>query len=335
MAPLFSVIIPNWNGRRHLAECLDSVGMQSFRDFETILVDNGSDDGSVLFVRERYPGVEIVALPENAGFAGGVNAGISAARGEYAVLLNNDTEVDPCWLENLARAVRENPDVWIFASKLLNYYDRNIIDTAGDALDLTLGPYKIGEYRPSDDFRERSFIFGACGGGGCYKRALFERIGLFDEDFFAYFEDVDMSFRANWAGFRCLSVPDAVIYHKVAATSGADSASKDRFDIMRRRNYICLIVKNYPVAFLVRHLPFIAATHCLKFIRNLCRGRFRVALMTQWEIATALPKMMAKRRVIMSARQIGTAEMKSRCVAKYGGWSQFIRKKLTFGGMAL
>lgn len=324
----FSVVIPNWNGIHHLAECFYSLARQTFKDFEIVLVDNASTDGSVQFVRGHFPDARVVELNKNAGFAGGVNVGIKSARGEYIVLLNNDTEVELHWLENLALAIREYPDVLSFASKILNYYDRKIIDSAGDALDLSLGPYKIGEHEPSENYRERCFIFGACGGGGCYKRELFDRIGLFDEDFFAYFEDIDLSFRANWAGFRCLSVPGAVIYHKVAATSGATSRSRDRFDIMRRRNFIFLIVKNYPVAFLVQHGPFICAAHFLKFILNLCRGRFRVAFMTQWEIAKGMPKMLVKRQAIMAGRRITNAEMKSRCVPKYGGWWGFFRKKL-------
>jgi GT2 family glycosyltransferase len=331
MQPLFSVIIPNWNGKHLLKECLNSLAEQTFKNFEIILVDNGSDDGSVEFVRHICPIAVVLELRENIGFAGGVNAGIKVAKGSYFVLLNNDTAVDTSWLEHLASAIGENPNLYIFASKLLSYYNRNIIDSAGDAFVLSSGSYKIGEYKSTENFLERDFIFGACGGGGCYKRELFDKIGYFDEDFFAYFEDVDLSFRANWAGFRCLSVPDAIIYHKVAATSGTNSRIKDRFDIMRRRNYMFLIFKNYPVAFLLQYLPFIFAAHCLKFLLNLCRGRFRVAFMTQWEIVKGLPKMLEKRRKIMAGRSITNAEMKARCVPKYGNWWGFLRHKVATG----
>jgi GT2 family glycosyltransferase len=300
IAARFSVIIPNWNGRHHLEECLNSLASQTFRDFDTVLVDNASTDGSVLFVREHFPDVKIVSLHENTGFAGGVNAGIRASNGEYVVLLNNDTAVESGWLMHLNLAVSENPDIWLFASMLVNYYDRTLVDSAGDALDLCLGPYKIGEREPLQRHLSRRFIFGACGGGGCYKRELFGRIGLFDEDFFAYFEDTDLSFRANWSGFRCLSVPDAVIFHKVGGTSDAGQANRDRFDIMRRRNYIFLILKNYPLEFLIRYLPFILASHCLKFLANIVRGRIGVALTTQLKIAAGLPGMLQKRRRIMA-----------------------------------
>ena len=331
MEPLFSVIVTNWNGKHHLKECLDSLASQTVQDFEIIFVDNGSSDGSVEFVRDICPAAIVVSLQENIGFAGGVNAGIRAACGKYIILLNNDTEVDAAWLEHMSDAIREKPDVSVFASMLLNYYDRNIIDSAGDGFFLPSGPYKIGELESTENHQQRRFIFGACGGGGCYKRELFNRIGLFDKDFFAYFEDVDLSFRANWAGYRCLSVPDAVIYHKVAATSGASSANRDRFDIMRRRNYLFLIIKNYPLPFLVQYLPFILVAHCLKFLLNIARGRFRVAFLTQWEIITGLPKMLSKRHAIMAGRSISNAEMKSLCVPKYGGWLGFLRKKLGLG----
>lgn len=325
---LFTVIIPNWNGRHHLQECLESLRVQSFPDFETLLVDNGSSDGSVEYVRQEWPEVEIVALPENIGFAAGVNRGIEASRGKFVVLLNNDTLVDSHWLESLAAAIRQNPDVPIFASKLLNYYDRAIVDSAGDAIDLSLGPYKIGEFQPSERFPERRFIFGACGGGGCYRREIFDRIGFFDEDFFAYFEDVDFSFRANWAGFRTLFVPDAIIYHKVAATSGASSKNRDRFDILRRRNFIFLVIKNYPASFLVRHLPFIVCAHLLKFISYVLQGRWKVAFGTQRAILAGLPAMLRKRRQVMGMRKIANFEMRSFCTSKYGGVSAFLRKKL-------
>jgi GT2 family glycosyltransferase len=327
MPPFFSVVIPNWNGKHHLDECLTSLRGQTFKSFETVLVDNGSSDGSVEYVRSNFPEVKLCILPENIGFAGGVNAGIKASAGSYVVLLNNDTEVVEQWLEHLAAAITAHPDLFIFASNLVNYFERDLVDSAGDGMDLSLGPYKIGERLPVQGFKGTRFIFGACGGGGCYKRELFEEIGLFDEDFFAYFEDVDLSFRANWAGHRCLSVPDAVIYHKVGGTSDTNQARRDRFDIMRRRNFFYLILKNYPISFLLKFFPFIFVSHCLLFVVNLFRGRFKVALMTQWDIVKGLPKVLVKRQSIMSSRRISNAQMHALCLPKYGSWGGFLRKK--------
>jgi GT2 family glycosyltransferase len=325
---LFSVIIPNWNGKHYLTECLESIRRQTLLDFEIVLVDNGSTDGSVEFVKNCYPEARVLEFPENIGFAAAVNAGIKVAWGEYIVLLNNDTEVVTDWLERLACEINAHPGIFIFASKLVDYFDRVVIDSAGDGMDLFLGPYKIGERQASDSFQISSEIFGACGGGGCYKRGLFDQIGFFDEDFFAYFEDIDLSFRANWFGFRCLSVPGAIIYHKVGGTSDTTLARRDRFDIMRRRNFMFLIVKNYPLSFLLSCFPFIGATHCLLFLVNLRRGRFRVAFMTQLEILRGLPGMLKKRKTILSTRRITNKEMLSRCVPKYGSWQGFIRQKL-------
>lgn len=325
--PLFSVIIVNWNGVRHLAQCLESLRRQSLVDFEIVLVDNGSSDGSVEFVKNNYPEVTLTELQENAGFAGGVNAGIKASCGDYVVLLNNDTEVSAAWLEQLSAAVETHPDVFIFASKLVNYFQRMLIDSAGDGMDLCAGPYKIGELQPSDQFKNYRFIFGACGGGGCYKRELFDRIGFFDEDFFAYFEDSDLSFRANWAGYRCLFVPEAVIYHKVGGTADANQASRARFDIMRRRNFFFLIIKNYPASFLLRYFPYFFAVHCLVFLANLLRGHFNVAFMTQFEIAKGLPAMLRKRKIILQERVITSKQMLSRCEPKCRGRLWFLRRK--------
>ena len=325
--PLFSVIVLNWNGKHHLAECLDSLRRQSLLNFEIMLVDNGSTDGSVEFLTDSYPEVMLLELPRNIGFAGGVNAGIKASSGEYVVLLNNDTEVVATWLEQLAAAITSHPDVFIFASKLVNYFDRTSIDSAGDGMDLCRGPYKIGELLPAETFNECTIIFGACGGGGCYKREIFDQIGFFDEDFFAYFEDSDLSFRANWAGYRCLFVPDAIIYHKVGGTSDTNQVRRSRFDILRRRNFFFMIIKNYPGSFLLRYLPYVFAVHCLVFFANLLRGRFRVAFMTQFEIIKGLPIMLGKRKLILQKRRITSKEMLSRCVPKCRGCGGFTGKK--------
>lgn len=310
---MISVVIPNWNGKDHLEECLNSLRRQTYRDFETILVDNGSVDGSVAFVRGNYPEVRIEELGENHGFAAGVNVGIRAASGEFIALLNNDTEVDEEWLHRLSSAIVENPAISFFASKLVNYSKRDVVDSAGDGMNLWLGPYKIGEKEPAENYRMRRFVFGACGGGGCYRRDLFERVGLFDEEFFTYFEDIDLSFRANWAGFRCLFVPDAVIYHKVGGTADKSPKSRDFFDILRRRNYIFMVIKNYPAAFLWRYLPGILLVHLLKFLYFLAKGRIRVAVMTQVEIVKGLPEMLGNRRTIMASRKVTTGEIQARC----------------------
>lgn len=244
-SPLFSVIILNWNGRHLIEECLGSVLSQDFRDFEAIVVDNGSTDGSVEYLEERWGGdVRIVALPTNRGFAGGNNAGIRVARGRYVVLLNNDTAVDPDWLAALSRAIWRHPDAGMFTPKILNYFRRDEIDNTGHVIypdGLARGRHRLEK----DDgrFDEEGEALWPSGCAGVYKKAMLDEIGLLDETFFAYGEDVDLGLRARWAGWSCCYVPDAVVYHKYSATTGPYSPGK-AFLVERNRYWVLL--KNFP-----------------------------------------------------------------------------------------
>ncbi|MBW6503937.1 glycosyltransferase family 2 protein [bacterium] len=244
-SPLFSVIILNWNGRHLLEECLDSVSSQSFRDFETIVVDNGSTDGSVDWLKDRFgDAVLTVALPSNLGFAGGNNAGIRVARGSYVILLNNDTAADPRWLAALADAVRRHPDAGMFTPKILNFYRRDEIDNTGHLI--YLDGLARGRDRLEKDggrFNEEGETLWPSGCAGVYKREMLDRIGLLDESFFAYGEDVDLGLRARWAGWPCFYVPTAVVYHKYSATTGAYSPQKA---FLVERNRIWILFKNFP-----------------------------------------------------------------------------------------
>jgi len=243
--PLFSVIILNWNGRHLLEECLDSIHTQTFLDFETFVVDNGSTDGSVDWVKERWPeSVSTVALPSNLGFAGGNNAGIRVARGRYVVLLNNDTAVAPGWLAAIDAAVRRHPDAGMFTPKILNYYRRDEIDNTGhliypDGLARGRGRLEKDDGR----FDEEGECLWPSGCAGVYKREMLDRIGLLDESFFAYGEDVDLGLRARWAGWPCFYVPTAVVYHKYSITTGAYSPQKA---FLVERNRIWILFKNFP-----------------------------------------------------------------------------------------
>lgn len=243
--PLFSVIILNWNGRHLLEECLDTVLSQSIRDFESIIVDNGSTDGSVLWLKERWrEDISIVALPSNLGFAGGNNAGIRIARGKYVILLNNDTAVAPGWLAALAEAARRHPDAGMFTPKILNYYRRDEIDNTG----LIIYPDGLarGRHRLEKDdgrFGEEGEALVPSGCAGVYRKEMLDRIGLLDDTFFAYGEDVDLGLRGRWAGLGCYYVPKAIVYHKYSATMGAYSPRKA---FLVERNRFWILVKNFP-----------------------------------------------------------------------------------------
>src|SRR3712207_953177 len=179
-----TILIPNWNGQRFLELCLTSLRNQSFQDFETILMDNGSTDDSVDFAARNFPEVQVIPLEDNLGFSAAVNAGIRASRAEYVALLNNDTEVDPGWLEALVEAAESHPEAGLFASKMVNFEDRRVLDGAGDVLRRSGLPYRLGHGEPDrGQYDEAAFVFGACAGAALYRRSMLDDIGLFDEDF--------------------------------------------------------------------------------------------------------------------------------------------------------
>jgi GT2 family glycosyltransferase len=252
-APLVSVIIVNWNGRHLLGECLDSLLVQRFRDFEIIVVDNGSQDGSVEYVRERYPSVRLVVLPENTGFAGGNNAGIRIARGNYVALLNNDTRTDPDWLASLAREAETSPAMGMWASKILSYDQPDIIDNVGLLIyrdGLARGKGRLERDRGQYDTKQEALFPSGC--AALYRRSMLDEVGLFDEDFFAYADDVDLGLRARLAGWGCSYVPAAKVYHRYSSSSSTYSPFKA---FLVERNRIWVLLKYYP-AELVLASPF-------------------------------------------------------------------------------
>jgi GT2 family glycosyltransferase len=236
-----TVIIPNWNGAHHLPDCLDALRAQTFRDFEVLVVDNGSTDDT-FDVLARYPEVRVLALGENRGFTGACNAGFRATRGAVQVLLNNDTAAHPAWLAELDAAFAAHPEVGFAASKMLLYGRRELFHTAGDYLTSDGLPHNRGVWqRDEGQYDHPAYVFSACGGSAAYRKAMLEEVGLLDDDFFFSMEDVDLAWRAQLAGWRCLYVPTAVVYHKLKASGGGRTASY--YDA---RNRIWTLVKNYP-----------------------------------------------------------------------------------------
>ncbi len=252
-------MIVNWNGKHLLGECLDSLLAQSAIGVEIVLVDNGSQDGSVQYVRDRYAGVRVVSLPDNLGFAGGNNAGIRIAGGKYIALLNNDTKADPDWLANLLKEAEGSPHpTGMWACKILSYDRPDIIDNVG----LLLYPDGLGRGRGrlerdegQHDRPGEAFFPSGC--AGLYRREMLDEIGLFDEEFFAYADDVDLGLRARLAGWQCQYVPAARIYHKYSSSSEAYSPFKA---FLVERNRIWVLLKYYPV-------EMIAASPCFTMLR--------------------------------------------------------------------
>jgi GT2 family glycosyltransferase len=243
--PLVSVIVVNYNGLHLLKECLDSLREQAFTDFETIFVDNASSDGSVEFVESGYPEVKIVKNRKNLGYGGGNNAGIRVSAGRYVVLLNNDTKVDPRWLQQLVEAAGKEGRTGMCASKILNYYEPDVIDNTGLLMyrdGIARGRGRLEKDTGQYDSGEEVFFPSGC--AGLYKREMLDEIGLLDEDFFLYVEDVDIGLRGRLAGWRCVYVPNAVVYHKYSATTEPYSPLKA---YLVERNRIWVLLKCFPL----------------------------------------------------------------------------------------
>jgi GT2 family glycosyltransferase len=302
LSPRVTVVVPNWNGERFLSACLSSLRLQSFEDFGTVLVDNGSTDGSAAFASRNFPEVRVLPLPENKGFSAAVNAGIRSSDTEHVALLNNDTEADPGWLEALVEAADACAEAGFFASKLVDFYDRRILDGAGDVLRRSGLPYRLGHGEPDrGQYEEATFVFGACAGAALYRRSMLDDIGLFDEDFFANCEDGDLSFRAQLAGYRCLYVPGSIVYHMGSATFGRRTPTSTR---LGTRNSLCLLVKNLPTPLVPALLPFVVAGQLSRLIVTASTHTLKAHLEGLAGALRLLPLMLRKRREIQKRRQV-------------------------------
>ena len=246
---MMTVIIPNWNGVRLLPTCLNALRQQTYRDFETIVVDNGSTDGSREFIAREYAEARVIALDSNRGFAPAVNVGIRAARGDVVVLLNNDTEADSHWLEEIARALSEDPRAGMVACKLRLFDQRDHLHSAGDFYRVDGIPGNRGVWEEDrGQYDDARGVFGACGGAAAYRKAMLDEIGGFDEALGSYCEDVDLNWRARLAGYAVAYAPRAMVYHMVSATGGGAIAS-----FFVGRNFIWLLAKNYPATLWRKH----------------------------------------------------------------------------------
>ncbi len=239
---MFSVIVPNWNGMRFLPICIGALRTQTYRDFETIIVDDGSTDGSQEFIRREFPDTRLIALDKNRGFAHAANEGIRAARGDIVILLNNDTEADAHWLEEISRSLEQNPQAGMVACKLKLFDRRDHLHSAGDFYRVDGIPGNRGVWeKDSGQYDDARGIFGGCGGAVAYRKAMLDEIGLLDEALGSYCEDVDLNWRARLAAYQVAYAPRAIVYHHISATGGGPIAS-----FADGRNFIWVLAKNYP-----------------------------------------------------------------------------------------
>ncbi|MGH7156950.1 MAG: glycosyltransferase family 2 protein [Candidatus Saccharimonadales bacterium] len=266
------VVIPNWNGAERIRACLDSLQAQT-EIHQTIVVDNGSVDNSVQLIEKNYPGVTLINHDKNKGFAGGVNAGIKLAMeqdAKYVALLNNDAVADEDWLKNLVKFLDENPKAGIATSKICDDKKAHL-DSTGDLYTVWGLPYPRGRGEVfSDKYDDDIWVFGASGGASIYQVKMLEQIGLFDEDFFAYYEDVDISFRAQLAGWKVGYVPKAIVYHEIGATSGP---IRGFTSYQTLKNLPLLLWKNVPWALMPKIWLRLALAYTAIAGRALSRGQ--------------------------------------------------------------
>lgn len=268
-----TIVIPSFNGLDLVKICLDSIDKQSVRDFEVILVDNGSKDGTSEWIKRHYPNVEVVRFAVNRGFGAAVNEGIRRSKSRFVFLLNNDTELDPACLATLIQTADANGEYDSFAPKMIQYHNRKMLDGAGDGVFRGGAAYRLGTQEPDSALWDHSVrVFGACAGAALYRRAFFKEAGMFDENFFAYLEDVDISFRAVRLGLRCLYVPAARVYHMGSQTSGS---MLNTFTVYwTTQNMIRVLIHNYPSSILLRQWPVIILHHLGWLILMIFRRQF-------------------------------------------------------------
>lgn len=304
--PTVSVIVVNWNGLHLLRPCLDALRAQTYTHIETVVVDNGSEDGSVGVLAAEYPDVRVVALAENAGFCGGNNRGIEAATGALVMLLNNDTEADPGCIAALVDAAARDPGAGSFACQMVRYHDRDRMDNAGIELTPIGRAVQIGAGAPRSAHGRERRIFGASGGAVLYRRTLLEATGGLDEAFFSHVEDVDLAWRAQLAGFACLYVPSAVVYH-IGAASSQHVSEAVLYRIQRNTTWAFL--KNMPGLLMPALLPAHLAYGAYWMLRAGRTGQAGVVWRAKRDALRAWPDLRARRRAVQQTRRVGWRDL--------------------------
>lgn len=305
--PLISVLILNYNGLHHLADCFQSLESQDYKDWELVFVDNHSHDGSVEWVRAHYPFAKVVQNPSNLGFAGGNNQGLPHCKGQWIFFLNNDTTLEPDCLQYLAQAIQSHSDSQcLFAPLMVQMQHPDCVDSAGDEL-YTWGPsYKYANCNVQDPlFQTPREVAMACGGAAVFSKELLQRIGGFDESFFLLFEDVDLSLRARHAGAHIWCIPQARVRHKGSASIGKMSKIEAYYS---NRNLFWAKLKNYPALTLLKYAPAELFTTLLSFKGSVVRGVMSIWLKAHWDSVRAIPEMLQKRSEILSQSHISRQE---------------------------
>ena len=307
--PLVSVLIITWNSKAHLSTCLNQLLKQTMRDFETILVDNGSEDNTLDELNKKYPSLElqIHRLSSNLGFAIANNIGARLARGQWLVLLNADAFPEQDWLEKLLNAAEKNPEHSFFSSRQIQANTPESLDGTGDAYHISGLAWRHGYNYPSADYgHEQKEVLSACAAAALISREEFLAMGGFDEDYFSYFEDVDLGFRLRLAGKKCLYVPEAVVHHVGSASTGKRSDFSVYYGY---RNMIWTFLKNMPSPLIWLFLPIHIVTILFFVLYLSIRGQGKIILKAIVDAIRGLPKVIEKRKLIQRNRKIKPSEL--------------------------
>jgi GT2 family glycosyltransferase len=303
-----TVTIPNYNGRALLEVMLSSLERQTLRPSSIVVIDDCSEDDSVEYLQTRWPHVRVVRLATRSGVTAALNACLEAAEGELVGLFNNDMELAPDCLAELVAELARHPEIGSVTPKMLDFADRATLDGAGDMLNWRGGGRRRGhEERDTGQYDRAEEVFGPCGGAALYRRATLDAVGGFDEEYFAYYEDIDWAFRAQLLGFRCRYVPTAVLFHRGSATLGRGMSDFNGYHLWR--NPVWMVAKCYPAGAVLRHAPALLrgqAGNCFVAMRE---RKPRVWARAIGDALRGLPLALRKRRYVQRTRVISLAEL--------------------------
>ena len=278
-----TVVIPNYQGIKFIEECLGSLYAQEegTPEYEVLVVDNASKDGSVEVIREKFPKTRLICLEENTGFCHAVNVGIQNSESPYVLLLNNDTKVFPDFIRQLYDVMDNFPGIFSVSAAMLDWDKPVLMDDAGDFYTIFGWALARGKRKPYAKYQRRAKVFSACGGAALYRRSVLEEIGLFDENHFAYLEDLDLGYRARIHGYENIYAPAARVIHYGSATTGS------RYNAWKTRraaaNSIYVIHKNMPILQKLINLPFLMLGFLIKFLFFVKKGMGRLYLKGLWD----------------------------------------------------
>jgi len=296
-----TIIIVNWNGKSLLTDTLYALKAQTYSNYKTVIVDNGSEDGSIEYIEWAFPDIETIALDWNSGFSYANNIAINQVKSTYTVLLNNDAVPARTWLENLVSALDANPSAGSAASKMLYFDNPSLIDRVGDAY-TTAGVAKLrGRKESSNKFTNPEWIFGACAGAAIYRTNALMEVGLFDDDFFLINEDVDLSFRLQSRGYRCLFVPKAIVFHKASSSIVHDSPTSVYYG---HRNLEWVYLKNLPLTVIFKTLPLHIVYVLVAMAFFFTQGHARTYLRAKRDAIKELSRVLKKRKKIQASRTV-------------------------------